>query len=542
MIYIGCPRYCYKIFYPIINALSLELNDLNFPSSIIIFEDGKCSLQQSLLILFGAQHLINLEDTISSNTVILYNLEQLIWKRWDPLLDRLKSIHQIWDYSSQNIHYLSIHYPHISTHHVPIGYSPHFNNTSQNNTSQNNKIGFVGNLSERRIKILENLKQQHEITILNHHYFQQLQDSLENIDTILNIHFHPDNSILEVVRILPLLCQHKKIISEFSNDPELDKMFSGIISFVNFNNLSPSSLFPILQKPFPSHAFSQFKHHYNWSSLLLSPLSKIQFKDLPKKESVAVATLHCNNRESIFEVIHSFASQTTFRDFTWVVFSQGCTSTHNQEIKDVMDMYCIKYVFVVATENLGWSRGMNGLYKYLIEWGKFTYILHLEDDWICDETTTVAPYQDWFEQCCIYLHLHSNVSTLFLRKYTSKKDKEMYGWTKHIHYMCFQHQNAFNYESKIKTQPKQKFNSLTFRQIPEFLYTANPTIFRLEDYVKKGVFPFPEFTDATQKQKQWETTTMLDAPQWGFAEGLAMEKIRDLICMNVNDGFFYHRN
>lgn len=181
---------------------------------------------------------------------------------------------------------------------------------------------------------------------------------------------------------------------------------------------------------------------------------------------------------------------------------------------------------------------MNELYDHLVK-AQVDMVLHLEDDWIChhDEDPSTHP---WFDDCCWYLHMHPEVSTLFLRKYVSDEDKRMYGWTRNIPYVCFQHPNPFHYAEKIKDQPKIPFRSLTFRRIPEFLYSANPTLFRLKHYLDRKVFPFPEFQDATMRQDAWATTTMEDAPQWGFAEALAMEKIRDLICMNVDHGYFYH--
>ena len=197
------------------------------------------------------------------------------------------------------------------------------------------------------------------------------------------------------------------------------------------------------------------------------------------------------------------------------------------------------YVLLRHTENLGWSKGMNELYNNLVM-RQFQYVLHLEDDWICYQD--VEESSSWFDDCCMYLHLHPDVSTLFLRKYMTDQDKHMYGWTRNIYYQCFTHPNPFNYQEKIKSQPKLEFRSLTLRRIPEFLYSANPTLFRLAHYLEKGVFPFPEFQDASMKQGEWKTTTMEDATQWGFSEAISMEKIRDLVCMNVNKGFFYHRN
>jgi hypothetical protein len=176
---------------------------------------------------------------------------------------------------------------------------------------------------------------------------------------------------------------------------------------------------------------------------------------------------------------------------------------------------------------------MNLLY-HVINKEKCQYVLHLEDDWICRNDID----KNWLEDSLIYLHLHENVSTMFLRQYKSIKEKFQYGWTRNIYYKCFMHPNPFNYQTKIKT--KFEFRHLQLAEISEFLYTANPTLFRLQHYNQKQVFPFQIYNDIANQRHEWATTEITDVPDWGISEALAMEKIRDLICINVNDGIFYH--
>jgi hypothetical protein len=235
-------------------------------------------------------------------------------------------------------------------------------------------------------------------------------------------------------------------------------------------------------------------------------------------------------------MIHSFIQNTSFHIFHWIILSQGCSSSHNEKLKNILFEYNISHKLLIVDENLGWSKGMNFLYMYLMK-QKYDFILHLEDDWICDSFDNKL----WLQDCFIYMIMNNHVSTLFLRHYKTPQEKIIYGWDKHIFYKCFQHSHPFNYHQKIKQSEKIKFRSLIFRKIPQFLYTANPTFFRLNDYKKCHVFPFPVFQDISSNRNEWKITTTNDAHEWGNSEALSMEKIIHLTCMNVNSGFFYHK-
>jgi hypothetical protein len=512
--YIVCPSYCYKIFNTLINVLSQE-----FDMIVHIF-DNICDLHSKNILLFGYQHVPNLQDLLKHNHVCVYNLEQLVCGKWDPYLHDLTNAYEIWDYSTLNILYLAEYFPHLRAQYVPIGYSDFFRLEEHSPTSL--KYAFIGNLSPRRKIILDQLD--NSIELYNHHYFNDLNDMIKKHSIFVNLHFYEPPTILETTRIIPLLANEKIVITESSDDKILDLMFDGNIVFHQFSDPIPTNV------QFSKENFSKFKTTHHWKNYLEEPIKNITY------DSFAIATLHCNDRMAFFEVIHTFVRQTNYRDFRWIVLSQGCSYLHNEAIKDTFKSYNISYDIIEIEENMGWSRGLNMLYKHLQE-NDYKIIFHLEDDWLCNDLSN----PDWLFDCRTYLQTHQDVSTLFLRKYLSDHDKYQYGWSRNIHYRCFVHPNPFNYVEKIKNQVKEEYKSLTFRRIPEFLYSANPTIFRLQDYLNKGVFPFPEFQDISNKQEEWSVTTTEDAVEWGWAEAIAMEKIRDLICMNVNHGFFYHK-
>lgn len=525
-------------------ALVKELQSSGYPACIEMLNDNRCSLQHQVVLLFGPQHLQNLSETIQQNVVIVYNLEQLISKNWDALLNDLAHVYQIWDYSHLNVEYTANHFPSLGERHVlvPLGYSKCFQNPTILSTDESthpplitDRIAFIGNMSQRRFDILQTLNAVVPIDVYDHHYYNSYEDVVKRYQTFLNLHFHHEPNILEIVRILPLLMNGRKVISERSEDTTIDGIFSTSVSLVDPYNVDEFR--QAVLSPVPNE--TQLQNIPSWKQGLEKSMKCFEYKHFQKDTTTVIATLHCNNRTAIFEVIESFSKEVATRNFKWIIYSQGCDADHNRKIQQALEYANILFELICKEENLGWSKGMNALYE-VIAAGKHDYVLHLEDDWICEHDDTRDGR--WFDDCCLYLHLHTDVSTLFLRKYTSEEDKYMYGWSRSIYYHCFQHPNPFNYQDKIKEQPKIDFRSLVVRRIPEFLYSANPTLFRLGDYVRQGVFPFPEFHDISNKQGEWKTTTMDDAPQWGFSEAISMEKTRDLVCMNVNKGFFYHRN
>ncbi len=539
MIYITCPIYCHKVFYIIMEALAKELQSLHYQVQIDMLPDNVCRLENEMMILFGPQHVQNLSDTLHKNTAIVYNLEQLISKNWDELLHHLQHVFCMWDYSSLNVTYTKEHFPALHDKHmlVPFGYSTAYENPIIRDSTEpliTDRIAFIGNLSGRRLDIIQKLSSMVPVDVYDRHYYNTYEDVVKRYQTFVNIHFHEDPNILEVVRILPLLLHGRSVLSEKSNDDELDSTFSSVVSFIDCTTMEGCR--DILRPPPPSA--ESLMALPKWSHAIVKGLETTRFDQFKKSTKVAVATLHCNNRSAIFEVVDTFAKETSSRDFTWVIFSQGCEPSHNDEIVARLESHGFRHQMIRHDQNLGWSKGMNALYEILVRDG-YDYVLHLEDDWLCHVNTN---NMQWLDDSCVYLHENPHVSTLFLRKYVSDEDKHMYGWTRNIFYQCFQHANPFNYQDKIQNQPKVSFRSLVLRRIPEFLYSANPTLFRLRDYMDKHVFPFPQFDDTSHKQGEWKTTTMNDASQWGFSEALAMEKIRDLVCMNVNKGFFYHRN
>lgn len=539
-----CPAQCLHIFDEVMYALCDEIRSLASSSlstsisstmtceTMVLSEeqDELNAMHDCVFIVFGCQFIRDLATMVKRHVVVVYNLEQVHTSKWSWLIPHLSQCTMIWDYSSLNVDIWRRECPHVPVHFVPIGYSPSFekissDDTSSSSSSDETSYAFIGNMSPRRQRLLSKISP--PVTRHTSVYGKIKEECIARHRRFLNIHYYDESPrSLETVRIVPLVCQRKIVVSEPSDDADVDGMLKDVVIF---RNVDTDPQLP-RTTTISDEAYERFKEDGAWSQFIDKALVCVNHSHL------VVATLHCNNRESVFEVIDTFAQQTISRRFTWVVLSQGCTPEHNEQIRDRMNAHGVSHVVLEYEENMGWSRGMNTLYDHLKNIIQPEYVLHLEDDWLCETTNAW-----WLDDCVGYMDVYTHVSTLFLRTYKSDQEKWDYGWRRSIWYMCFTHSNPFHYAEKMTNEPVTSYKRLRLQRIPEFLYSANPTLFRLNDYMTCGVFPFDMFQDSSSQQKEWSVTTQENAPQWGYAEALAMEKIRHLTCMNVDRGLFYHR-
>jgi hypothetical protein len=500
------------------------------------------------IILFGSQHVHDY-STIKNKCkyLIVYNLEQLHFTKWHDMIRQWnqEGVHEIWDYSLTNMEYIRVNYPTLLSKYrkVLLGYSPYFQ--ISDSLGLDRRLAFIGNMSQHRITVLSKIIVPYKV--YSHHYFENYRQVLNQHNIFLNIHFQIP-AILEIARILPLVCNRKIVYSECSMDSELDNMFDGLVEFYNdcsyeqMKDMTEDDI--LIWRQNTETCFNEFQIKTSMKTTLESLfLDHVEWVSHTTRR-MCVATLHCNNRKTIFKTIKTFLEETICPDqLDWIILSQGCTDEHNQQLEEAFQSTSIKPIIIPLLVNMGWSKGMNELYRLISE-RNYTYVLHLEDDWICDTSfgsKSAGKNVQWLGDCLCFLDNHPDVSTLFLRQYRSDMEKMHYGWSRSFRYQCFRQPNEpFNYAEKIKSTSIIPFRSLEFREIPHFMYTANPTIFRLDDYIQRGIFPFPVYQDASQNQEYWSTTSITDAPEWGQAEALSMEKLLGSKCMNVNRGFFYH--
>lgn len=237
MIYIYSPPNTKCYFIQVMKAIEYELNNLKCQCEII----DKLQLpkiertKKNFLILFGFHNICSIEQVkkyIKQFTTIVYNSEQLHLNYLKYYINCLKNIDYIWDYSINNIKYLK-ELNITNTVHIPLGYSKSFviDDNINDNLRDNTKIIFIGNMNIRRYNIISKIDSLNQNVI----FFDKLwgndhDECVKKNSVFLNIHYYP-KPILELFRIIPLICNKCAVISEYSNDTYLDKIYSNYISF-----------------------------------------------------------------------------------------------------------------------------------------------------------------------------------------------------------------------------------------------------------------------------------------------------------------------
>ena len=259
---------------------------------------------------------------------------------------------------------------------------------------------------------------------------------------------------------------------------------------------------------------------------------------------LAITTLSCNDRQVLFKTIRSFVDNTVIDyPLTWYILLQGYSPQAYKTVKKFTDKLMhfnsnLTFNLTYVAVNKGLSAGVN----YLAQLSQhFTYVIHLEDDWIClPEEFTGIP-KEWLKQLISFMDTNPQMSSIFLRKYSTPQEKYHYCWTRPAQYVCHRFVN-FNYSHQMRTKPKVKYQQLTLQEIPNFCFTLNPVLRRNQDYYRAEVFPLDQFDDkaSDSRRQAWSTTAKQDIPHWGWAESLAMEKIRHLTAYNLHAGLFGH--
>ena len=248
--------------------------------------------------------------------------------------------------------------------------------------------------------------------------------------------------------------------------------------------------------------------------------------------NVTIATLTCNDRECLFNTVDYVLENTDLTGVDWTIFAQGCSEEFLTRLEKKFEGSKVQLRLTKNTENLGCSQGFNRLWDLLQD---YDFGLMLEDDWLLEPQER----KDWLQVLVLLFKEQPTVDIVFLRKYISDEEKHQYGWTRHIPYRCFQGRQHFNYANSMKTTIPFKYRDFTFQRIQDFMYTNNPTFFRVEAYKKIWVFPFTEVNDKHDTRRQWNDSSAL-SPLWGGAEAEAMEKTRFLRVLYMEQGLFTH--
>lgn len=176
--------------------------------------------------------ILNINNLVMTpKKFIVYNFEQLTTKKiWgDNFFEKCKLAEKILDYSLENIKVFNS--KNLSAYHVPFGWTPILeSNIFVDNNMKNIDLIFLGSINKRRKRILNKYNVYYRDKIFNESYNELLRKSKFS----LNIHYYEGESILEVTRIIPLICNYVQVISERSNDKYYDDIFENIVNFVDF--------------------------------------------------------------------------------------------------------------------------------------------------------------------------------------------------------------------------------------------------------------------------------------------------------------------
>ena len=199
----------------------------------------QCANNPNLYLFFIAPDMIlrlskqsSLKNTrqqlleLPKNKYILYQIEQFNQPnipRLDPKL--IENSYAIFDYSTINLKYYPDHLRENVKLFTPLIKEP----TQELNNNKTIDILFIGNLNQRREKILNNIRQ-HSISNNLNYNIQVISDKtgieliniIKQSKLILNLHYYP-NAILELFRIHDVLPYDCKILSENpGNEEEMD--------------------------------------------------------------------------------------------------------------------------------------------------------------------------------------------------------------------------------------------------------------------------------------------------------------------------------
>lgn len=178
------------------------------------------------------------EDRPLPRRFINYNFEQLttdkIWP--DAFYANLSLAELLLDYSLENIKHLSSRG--IVAHFLPLGWSPCMEYTEYENWQKWRDFLFLGWMNSRRYNILQPLRDHYLLTpekilIANNYWGDEHRRICMTAKVGLNIHYYTGKTILEVLRIIPLIANGVLVVSEKSDDPWYDRTYGDIISFCN---------------------------------------------------------------------------------------------------------------------------------------------------------------------------------------------------------------------------------------------------------------------------------------------------------------------
>jgi len=200
-----------EAFREVAETLQLGLTSLGHAAQIQenMFEPAATN------IFLGAHLLSPRQGLLVPPGSVIYNLEQLSGASLSPTYYELASLHQVWDYSLENIEKLKTMNCAFLPVHVPLGYMPELTRIKAA-PNQDIDVLFYGSLNERRIRILNALRDAGAKVHTQFGVYGKERDELiARSKIVLNIHFY-DTKVFEIVRVSYLLANSKAVVTESS--------------------------------------------------------------------------------------------------------------------------------------------------------------------------------------------------------------------------------------------------------------------------------------------------------------------------------------
>ncbi|MBD3421015.1 MAG: hypothetical protein GF398_12920 [Chitinivibrionales bacterium] len=223
-------------------------------------------------------HLLQFEEQLKAYRYVPYQLEQLSLNEGafnDNLRNVLAHAYQVWDYSQENIEFLSRF--DIPAQLLPVGYHENLEVIPQS-VDKTVDVLFYGSVQQRRKAILDRLAADPGIRLkhLFGAYSKERDAWIAQAKIVLNIH-HYSARIFEAVRISYLLNNRCFVISEHSDVYP----YAGVnLVRVSYDNLVAACR-EYAQQPGRMHEiaagnYTEFKTNFAMPSLLQKVLSSSQ--------------------------------------------------------------------------------------------------------------------------------------------------------------------------------------------------------------------------------------------------------------------------
>jgi len=193
------------------------------------FDRVRESLDLDFDVYLGAMWSKFANEPIPDGSVI-YNME--------PLSDDCRSFtigyfdvlkkNIVLDYCKNNVKYLKS--KGIDAFHLPYGYHKSLEKIKQ--TEKTIDVMLIGSVNPRRLKIVNELRKKINVVWVTGAYGEQLDTLVGMSKVLLNLHYS-DEHPLEVVRLNYLMANHCTIVSERSNDQEVDAKYKDGVYFAD---------------------------------------------------------------------------------------------------------------------------------------------------------------------------------------------------------------------------------------------------------------------------------------------------------------------